>query len=100
VNSGGGNVCGFRDAHQGRAVGVGNHPCRRLARSNPELEAAKRRLAWFKKKTQVKPEVKEEDNAALLAQAGAVANAVWHATGIRLRRFPIRIEDLVTAAAI
>jgi xanthine dehydrogenase YagR molybdenum-binding subunit len=31
--------------------------------------------------------------------AGAVANAVWHATGIRLRRFPIRIEDLVTAAA-
>jgi xanthine dehydrogenase YagR molybdenum-binding subunit len=28
--------------------------------------------------------------------AGAVANAVWHATGIRVRRFPIRIGDLVT----
>src|SRR6185437_7450621 len=27
--------------------------------------------------------------------AGAVANAVWHATGVRLRRFPIRIDDLV-----
>ena len=31
--------------------------------------------------------------------AGAIANAVWHATGIRVRRFPIRIEDLVTPAA-
>ena len=27
--------------------------------------------------------------------AGAVANAVWHATGVRVRRFPIQIEDLV-----
>jgi xanthine dehydrogenase YagR molybdenum-binding subunit len=27
----------------------------------------------------------------------AVANAVWHATGVRVRRFPIRIDDLVTA---
>lgn len=26
---------------------------------------------------------------------GAIANAVWHATGVRVRRFPIRIEDLV-----
>jgi xanthine dehydrogenase YagR molybdenum-binding subunit len=31
--------------------------------------------------------------------AGAVANAVWHATGIRVRRFPIRIEDLVTSVS-
>jgi xanthine dehydrogenase YagR molybdenum-binding subunit len=31
--------------------------------------------------------------------AGAVANAVWHATGIRVRRFPIRIEDLVATAS-
>ena len=29
--------------------------------------------------------------------AGAVANAVWHATGVRVRRFPIGIDDLVTA---
>ena len=27
--------------------------------------------------------------------AGAVANAVWHATGKRVRRFPIRIEELI-----
>jgi xanthine dehydrogenase YagR molybdenum-binding subunit len=28
--------------------------------------------------------------------AGAVANAVWHATGVRPRRFPIKLEDLLT----
>ncbi len=27
---------------------------------------------------------------------GAIANAIWHATGKRIRRFPIRIEDLLT----
>lgn len=26
---------------------------------------------------------------------GAIANAIWHATGVRVRRFPIRIEDLL-----
>ncbi|MCF7702358.1 xanthine dehydrogenase family protein molybdopterin-binding subunit [Loktanella sp. M215] len=26
---------------------------------------------------------------------GAIANAIWHATGKRVRRFPIRIEDLL-----
>jgi xanthine dehydrogenase YagR molybdenum-binding subunit len=26
---------------------------------------------------------------------GAIANAIWHATGVRVRRFPIRIEDLI-----
>jgi xanthine dehydrogenase YagR molybdenum-binding subunit len=26
--------------------------------------------------------------------AGAIANAVWHATGVRVRRFPIKLEDL------
>jgi xanthine dehydrogenase YagR molybdenum-binding subunit len=31
--------------------------------------------------------------------AGAVANAVWHATGVRVRRFPITIEQLVGAGA-
>jgi len=28
---------------------------------------------------------------------GAIANAIWHATGIRVRRFPIRIEDVMVA---
>jgi xanthine dehydrogenase YagR molybdenum-binding subunit len=28
--------------------------------------------------------------------AGAIANAVWHATGVRVRRFPIKLEDLLT----
>jgi xanthine dehydrogenase YagR molybdenum-binding subunit len=28
---------------------------------------------------------------------GAIANAVWHAIGVRLRRYPIRIEDIAIA---
>ncbi len=27
--------------------------------------------------------------------AGAIANAVWHATGVRVRRFPIALESLI-----
>ena len=27
--------------------------------------------------------------------AGAIANAVWHATGVRPRRFPIKPETLL-----
>jgi xanthine dehydrogenase YagR molybdenum-binding subunit len=43
--------------------------------------------------------IKGVGEIGITGSAGAVANAVWHATGIRVRRFPIRIEDLVTAAA-
>ena len=28
---------------------------------------------------------------------GAIANAVWHATGVRVRDFPIKIEALLDA---
>ncbi|HEY1861557.1 MAG TPA: hypothetical protein VGG61_14450 [Gemmataceae bacterium] len=31
--------------------------------------------------------------------AGTVANAVWQATGIRVRRFPIRIDGPVMPAS-
>lgn len=31
--------------------------------------------------------------------AGAIANAVWHATGVRVRRFPIALESLINAAS-
>jgi xanthine dehydrogenase YagR molybdenum-binding subunit len=41
--------------------------------------------------------IKGVGEIGITGSAGAVANAVWHATGIRARRFPIRIEDLVTA---
>jgi xanthine dehydrogenase YagR molybdenum-binding subunit len=27
--------------------------------------------------------------------AGAVANAVWHATGIRVRKYPIALDRLI-----
>ncbi|HEX9468894.1 MAG TPA: xanthine dehydrogenase family protein molybdopterin-binding subunit, partial [Bradyrhizobium sp.] len=39
--------------------------------------------------------IKGVGEIGITGSAGAVANAVWHATGIRLRRFPIRIEELV-----
>jgi xanthine dehydrogenase YagR molybdenum-binding subunit len=43
--------------------------------------------------------IKGVGEIGITGSAGAVANAVWHATGIRPRRFPIRIEDLVTPAS-
>jgi xanthine dehydrogenase YagR molybdenum-binding subunit len=39
--------------------------------------------------------IKGVGEIGVTGSAGAVANAVWHATGVRLRRFPIRIDDLV-----
>jgi xanthine dehydrogenase YagR molybdenum-binding subunit len=42
--------------------------------------------------------IKGVGEIGVTGSAGAIANAVWHATGIRVRRFPIRIEDLVTPA--
>jgi xanthine dehydrogenase YagR molybdenum-binding subunit len=43
--------------------------------------------------------IKGVGEIGITGTAGAVANAVWHATGIRMRRFPIRIEDLVMPAS-
>ena len=40
--------------------------------------------------------IKGVGEIGITGSAGAIANAVWHATGIRLRRFPIRIEELLT----
>ncbi len=40
--------------------------------------------------------VKGVGEIGITGTVGAIANAVWHATGVRVRRFPIRIEDLVT----
>ena len=38
--------------------------------------------------------VKGVGEIAITGTAGAVANAVWHATGVRPRRFPITLEQL------
>ncbi|GGC66419.1 xanthine dehydrogenase family protein molybdopterin-binding subunit [Chelatococcus reniformis] len=41
--------------------------------------------------------IKGVGEIGITGSAGAVANAVWHATGVRVRRFPIRIEALIGA---
>lgn len=39
--------------------------------------------------------IKGVGEIAITGTAGAVANAVWHATGCRIRRFPITLDQLV-----
>jgi len=39
--------------------------------------------------------VKGLGEVAMVGMAAAIANAVHHATGRRLRRIPIRLEDLL-----
>ena len=43
--------------------------------------------------------IKGVGEIGVTGSAGAIANAVWHATGIRAHRFPIGIDDLVTPVA-
>jgi xanthine dehydrogenase YagR molybdenum-binding subunit len=43
--------------------------------------------------------IKGVGEIGITGSAGAIANAVWHATGFRARRFPIRLDDLVLAAS-
>jgi xanthine dehydrogenase YagR molybdenum-binding subunit len=43
--------------------------------------------------------IKGVGEIGVTGSAGAIANAIWHATGIRVRRFPVRIDDLVTPAS-
>ena len=40
--------------------------------------------------------IKGVGEIGITGSAGAIANAVWHATGIRVRRFPIGLDDLLT----
>ncbi|MGO4716972.1 xanthine dehydrogenase family protein molybdopterin-binding subunit [Bradyrhizobium sp. 2TAF24] len=40
--------------------------------------------------------IKGVGEIGITGSAGAVANAVWHATGIRPRHFPIRLDHLLT----
>jgi len=42
--------------------------------------------------------IKGVGEIGITGTGGAVANAVWHATGIRVRRFPIAIDNLMTSA--
>ena len=39
--------------------------------------------------------IKGVGEIGITGTAGAVANAVWHATGIRVRKFPITLDQLI-----
>jgi xanthine dehydrogenase YagR molybdenum-binding subunit len=39
--------------------------------------------------------IKGVGEIGITGTAGAIANAVWHATGIRVRKFPITLDRLV-----
>ncbi|TPK71412.1 xanthine dehydrogenase family protein molybdopterin-binding subunit [Mesorhizobium sp. B2-4-15] len=39
--------------------------------------------------------IKGVGEIGITGTVGAIANAIWHATGVRARRFPIRIEDII-----
>ncbi len=41
--------------------------------------------------------IKGVGEIGITGTAGAIANAVWHATGHRVRRFPVMLEDLLTS---
>ena len=43
--------------------------------------------------------IKGVGEIGITGTAGAIANAVWHAIGVRVRRFPITLEQLVGALA-
>ncbi|HEX3573971.1 MAG TPA: xanthine dehydrogenase family protein molybdopterin-binding subunit [Rhodopila sp.] len=43
--------------------------------------------------------IKGVGEIAITGTAGAIANAVWHATGIRVRQFPITLDRLIELAA-
>ena len=42
--------------------------------------------------------IKGVGEIGITGTAGAVANAVWHATGIRVRQFPITLDRLIEPA--
>jgi xanthine dehydrogenase YagR molybdenum-binding subunit len=43
--------------------------------------------------------IKGVGEIGITGSAGAIANAVWHATGIRVRSFPISLDRVMSAAA-
>jgi xanthine dehydrogenase YagR molybdenum-binding subunit len=64
-------------AHQNRSS---FHQCQEVEESDPYVNA---------------PGIKGVGEIGITGTAGAVANAVWQATGIRLRKFPITLDQLI-----
>jgi xanthine dehydrogenase YagR molybdenum-binding subunit len=42
--------------------------------------------------------VKDVGEIGVTGTVGAIANAVWHATGVRVRRYPIHLEEVAMAS--
>ena len=54
--------------------------------------------SWCPRRTTVNPAgVKGIGELGNVGTAAAIANAVYHATGMRVRKLPIRIEDILQA---
>ena len=43
--------------------------------------------------------IKGVGEIGITGTVGAIANAVWHATGVRVRKFPVRIENIMAPTA-
>jgi xanthine dehydrogenase YagR molybdenum-binding subunit len=41
--------------------------------------------------------IKGVGEIGITGTAGAVANAVWHATGVRVRKFPITLDRIIAS---
>ena len=43
--------------------------------------------------------IKGVGEIGITGTVGAIANAVWHATGVRIRKLPMRIENIMAPTA-
>jgi xanthine dehydrogenase YagR molybdenum-binding subunit len=43
--------------------------------------------------------IKGVGEIGITGTAGAVANAIWHATGVRVRKFPVTLDRLIEPQA-
>ena len=68
---------------------------RRVPRAGQRRRRPRSRRSWSRRttRTSIALGIKGVGEIGITGTVGAIANAVWHATGVRARRFPIRIEE-------
>ena len=91
----------FRAARRGERGSAErpDHECRprRIPRAGERGRALARSAAGSRGRRLVNGlGVKGVGEIGITGTVGAIANAVWHATGVRVREFPIRIEHIMT----